>query len=87
MGGYGSFHDENLAVRNAPLLKLSLILGAIAGLAAVRIAALWRRGALRRRHRPGARGQPQAGHPHGAGVFRGRGRIPIAALDFACALA
>ena len=46
--------------------------------------ALWparlrRRGALCRRQRPGARSQPRTRHPHGAGLFRRRGRISAAA--------
>ncbi len=50
-----------------------------AALGAVWTAGLSRRGALRGRHRPGARGESRAGHPHGAGVFRRRGRVSAAA--------
>ena len=55
------------------------------------LAALWaahlgRRGALCCRHRLGARGQPRARHPHGAGLLCRRGRFSAAAAAFTRAL-
>ena len=63
-----------------------LVIALVSWMAALWAAHFGRRGSLRCRNRPGARGQPRARHPHGAGLLCRRRRVPAAADAAARAL-